>query len=593
MHVLNQKWLVHVASTLLLLLFVAQGLACIDAYSQTYDEAAYIGAGYSYLVRRDFRLMPEHPPLCKELFALPIYLAYHLPFDPDHDLWAQAEKWHIGRQFLYGSRVPADRLLTLARLPNLLLGAALVALVGLWAYRLWGTQAAFVGLCLVALEPNLVAHSSVATTDVGLALFFFLAIYLLWEYVNRPSAGLLVGVGLAVGLGLASKFSAVVLVPAIALVIAGHIALGIPPPLPWERGARQETGWKRRVNQAVETLCTMLAVAVLVILASYFFHGLSDWVVGLYWQILRRGAGQPAYFLGEYSSDGWLAYFAVALLLKTPIGSLVLIVASLLLCRLGTPLGAREALFLLVPPLLFFVLTSLTRVNLGLRYVLPVYPFLFTCASRLATVSLRPVWFMPALLAGLLTFNAVSTLRLAPQQLAYFNELAGGAEEGHRYLSDSNVDWGQDLRGVKRYMEREDLPTIYLSYFGTAPPEYYGIRYRSVPPASVNESPSLESSPPPEREFLAVSVVNLHGIFGPHREALRWLRKRMPVARIGYSIWVYDLTGDADAHWQLAQVYERAGYRNLTVNELRRTLALDSSHAGARKLLDHMSASGS
>src|SRR5207249_11235287 len=121
-------------------------------------------------------------------------------------LWQSAEEWRIGRDFLYHSSVPADRILALGRFPNLLLGCLLVGLTGWWARRIWGRSAGLLALALAALEPNLIAHASLVTTDLGAALFIFLALYLLWEYAATPSYPLLVGIGVASALALASKY---------------------------------------------------------------------------------------------------------------------------------------------------------------------------------------------------------------------------------------------------------------------------------------------------------------------------------------------------------------------------------------------------
>src|SRR5574342_776069 len=147
----------------LLALFMALGLVFIRANAQTADEAFHLVAGYSYLMREDFRLNREHPPLAKQLSALGVYLRYRLPFQPDPELWQAGKGWTMGANFLYRSSVPADDILAAARLPMLLLGAALVGLVGWWAYRLWGPGAAVVATALAALEPNLVAHASLVT----------------------------------------------------------------------------------------------------------------------------------------------------------------------------------------------------------------------------------------------------------------------------------------------------------------------------------------------------------------------------------------------------------------------------------------------
>src|SRR5216683_2199852 len=131
------KTLVFVGLFLCMLAYLVQGYAFIDANSQTFDEAAYIAAGYSYITRGDFRLDIEHPPLSKELTGLAIWVRLRPPFDPKPELWESADEWTIGRDFLYRSPVPADDILRVSRLPNLLLGAVLVGLVGWWTYRLW------------------------------------------------------------------------------------------------------------------------------------------------------------------------------------------------------------------------------------------------------------------------------------------------------------------------------------------------------------------------------------------------------------------------------------------------------------------------
>jgi hypothetical protein len=253
----------------------------------------------------------------------------------------------------------------------------------------------------------------------------------------------------------------------------------------------------------------------------------------------------------------------VAFLIKTPIGTLILIAVSLVLYRSGSSLRFREAVFFLVPVLIIFTATSQANVNIGLRHVLPAYPFLFVLASRLATIHLGLRWLVPAVIALMLVLMAVSSLRIAPHHLAYFNEFVGGPNRGYHYLSDSNIDWGQDLKGVKAYMDKENLPIVYLSYFGTAPPSYYGIRYQYVPGTW-----PLEWPPPPDkvpanasRKILAISVCNLQDVSRPYDPLFRWLWSRNPIAKIGYSIFVYDLTGDREGLGKLEETYAKAGIR--------------------------------
>jgi hypothetical protein len=557
-------------------LFLVQGAAFIAASSQTHDEAAHLAAGYSYLTRRDFRLNPEHPPLIKELAALPVLLWYRLPFEPRARDWNSPHlgQWLIGRWFLYDSGLPADRILALARVPNLLLGAALVGLIGWWAFRRWGPGAALLGLALAAIEPNLIANASIITTDLGIAVFGFLALYLLWEYAARPSWPCLVGIGVAVGLAVASKHSAPMLLGILGLVGVAHVVSGGRLALPGApRGAGSSDaitgpGLPTRLAAALVSALLVMTVAALVLAATYFFQGFSVWWQGMVQVMNHHAEGHKAFFLGEYSQDGWWSYFLVAFLIKTPLGALALVLASLVLWRAGEPLGRRDVVFLLLPVVLVLASTLGARINIGLRHILFVYPPLFVLASRLATLRLRPRWALAALLAIPLAFTAGSVWRVAPHYLAYFNEAVGGPGEGYRYLSDSNIDWGQDLKGLKAFVDREGLPGIYLAYFGGVPPGAYGIPFQPAPFFVCEHPCSLQVLPPwLRRELLAVSVMNLHGLILWRNDLYHWLYSRRPVAKIGYSIFVYDITGDADAHLRLARLYLEEGSPHLAAAE--------------------------
>lgn len=588
-----QRHLARLAAGGLLMLFLAQGLVLVQANAPTYDEGAHLAEGYSYLARRDFRLNPQNPPLVKMLLASVLFFGYRLPFDPPAEHWRAAADFAIGQTFLYASSLHADQILTAGRLSNLVLGALLVVLVGWWAHRLWGRWAAVVAMALACLEPTLVAHASLAHTDVGVSLFTALALYLLWEHAVAPSAWHAARAGMAVGLALVSKYSSISLLPIIGLILIGHIVFGDVMGGGWPARCTTAT-LGGRIGQGAATLVLIVVPVLAVIPAAYFFQGFAPWLSGFELFFALARAGQPAFFLGQYSTEGWWHYFPVAFLIKTPLGSLFLIVLGLALARAGTPLRRRETLFLLAPVLLFFGVLTQARVNIGVRYALPVYPLLFVLASRTVTVSTRRAWVMPSLVALALTFTAVSTLRVMPHQLAYFNELVGGPEQGYHYLGDSNVDWGQNLKRVKAFMEREGVPIIYLSYFGTAPPGYYGIRYQYVPGSWPLEWPPPSDLVPAElrRKLLIISAVNLHEIFSHDDPLFKWLQNRKPVARIGYSMFVYDLSGDLDALHQLGEAYRKTGLFYLTKAEAEKVLTIDPNHARAKRLLDEISAQG-
>jgi 4-amino-4-deoxy-L-arabinose transferase-like glycosyltransferase len=548
----------------LLLLFVAQGVFFIRANSQTIDEAAHLAAGYSYLATRDFRLDPEHPPLIKQLQALPLFLVHRLPFNPDPRLWRDADSYCSGQDFLYKSIIPADQILAWSRLPNLFLGTLLLALIGWWAYRLWGRLAALLAMALASFEPSLVAHSSLVTTDVGVTLFFFLAVYLLWEYVNSPTWARLVATGVCMGMAVVSKYSGLLLIP-IVIMIAALLFIGRDRPvlLPLKESPKS---LRNKLLESAVAILLIVFFAFLTIPPVYFFQGSATWLSGLQRLLTIMEEGRPAFLLGQYSQEGWWHYFLLVFLIKTPICTVALLIASLAFYKAGNALSWREGVFLLAPVILFFAVTTQSKLAIGVRHILLVYPFLFVLTSRLATIRLRPAWLATLLIGTPVLLAAISSLRIAPHQLAYFNELVGGPEQGYRYLSDSNLDWGQDLKGLNAYMEKEQLPIIYLSYFGPAPPSRYGIRYQYVAgTGNLEWSPPGDKIPPgAPRKLLAISVYNLQDVSRPHEPLFRWLWVRAPVAKIGYSIFIYDLTNDPEGLMKLEETYVKAGIQGMS-----------------------------
>lgn len=563
-----------------LALFFTQGIVLVRGNAPTYDEAMHLAAGYSYLATGDFRLEPENPPLTKMLLAAALFIGARIPFRPAPELWQASEAFAIGQRFLYCSPIDADTMLATARLTNLLLGGLLVLLVGVWARRLWGPGAGMVAVALAALDPNLVAHSSLVTTDTAVTLFVFTTLYLLWEHARSGSRWLAAMAGASAGLAMASKYSSIVLAPIVGAVLAIELLR--------DRITGGPGAGRGRLARAAMGLGLFAIPIVAVVSAAYLGRGLTLWASGLQHFLSLARVGQPAFFLGEHGYVGWWAYYPVAFAIKTPVGTLVVIAASILLAAHGSRLGLRESAFLVLPVLAVLGALTQASVNIGLRHALAVYPFLIVLGSRLVTVRLRWPRVVPWLTAAAVAATGASALRVAPHQLAYFNELVGGPAHGAAYLSDSNIDWGQDLKRLAAFVERQRLPVIYLSYFGTAPPAYYGIRYQYVPGTW-----PLEWPPPPDqvpadldRKMLAVSVVNAQDVATPGAPLFAWLRTRRAVARVGHSINVYDLTDDVEGLVALTEGYLKAGLPDMAAAEAAKILVRAPDHAEARRLLE-------
>jgi hypothetical protein len=263
--------------------------------------------------------------------------------------------------------------------------------------------------------------------------------------------------------------------------------------------------------------------------------------------------GRPAYLLGQYNDRGWWTYFPVAFAVKTPLATLV---ALLWATARTLRRFRRDDLWLLIPPVAYFLVSMTSGLNIGYRHLLPALPFLAIHIARLAQPSDRPVdqnliqpanllhRFLPVLLA---LWLALASVCIYPHFLAFFNPIGGGPENGWRVLVDSNIDWGQDLKGLKAWMAREGVDRVRLGWFGSARAEAYAIAYDLLP--GVPHGFSLWQDPPFDREqpepgVYAISVTNLVGVHFPDHDFYGWFRDRPPDAKIGYSLFIYEVPGD-------------------------------------------------
>jgi 4-amino-4-deoxy-L-arabinose transferase-like glycosyltransferase len=427
-----------------------------------FDEPAHIAAGLSYVQTGEVRANPQHPPLLKELEGLSLRLSgVRLPDSPEIQRMLAGEGGETGAGNALISRNGPDRVLFWARMPLVLLSGFLGLLIYLWGRRIVGPVAALAALFLWALDPTLLAHSFLVTMDAGLAVFTLLFVFALWNYVVRPDTRRLVWCGLALGAALSAKFSGLVLLPvAAALLLA---AVRWPP----QAAPDSAPPVARSYAGGAGALAIMCLLAILVIQALY----LSPDGLYLYSTGLQRvnADHDPAYlvFLAGRMQHQFLSYFAVAYLLKEPIPILLLTGIGLAALLRGKTVPPLAKLFLLLPPAVLFAAHTLWADNLGVRYIIPMLPFAYLIAGAGAAWLLqhRARWARP--LAAVLGLWLVATaIGIYPDHLAYFNEAAclpgtpaqigmdGGTRCGPMWLDDSNVDWGQGLKQMKQWMDR-------------------------------------------------------------------------------------------------------------------------------------------
>lgn len=569
---MSEKTKTHVFVGVLLAALACQCILSMLQKSATSDEVPHLTAGYAYLTRGDYRLNAEHPPLIKLIAAVPL-LALDLDFNEGHPSWSAGEEWSFGEEFINNNRIPPQKIVFAGRLPIVLLSILLGLLVFRWSREIYGNLAGFVALILYAFSPNILANSRLVTLDLGIALFMLLAVYAFYHFLIRPGIGTAVLAGIAFGLALSTKFTAFSLVPV-------YIILAI---LFFARTGNGNSNVPRIMRFAGLSIAVALAILVLTYQVTSFgayFRGLRFFMDDV------KAGGRPSFLFGQYSTEGWIYYFLAAMLIKTPIPALALIgLAIALMARRRAVTYAEYCL--LVPVIVFLAVSSLSRLQLGLRYILHVYPFLFILASGVVRApALRKAGAKVAL-AAVLAWYAVSTLVAFPHYIPYFNELVGGSRNGYKYLIDSNVDWGQDLPGLRDYLEREGNPEIILSFFGTAAPRTYGIEYQDFYSFNLSGRPERHvNSLGPAREVFVISANALQCLYFPDKRTFDWLKQREPAAVIGHSLFVYDITHDTESHFKLGVMYLSGNVLAKAERQFRRVLAISPDNQRAKDYLE-------
>jgi hypothetical protein len=564
---------VRAAIFVLLSAFAAQLFLFARSNAQTYDEGVTLAAGLRILDTRVDDINLEHPPLVKALVALPVRL-FAAP-RLDVAAWAARREsgFALGQDVLYSGGVPYERLLWLGRAPVMLLALMLVALIGLFAHRLWGPRAGLLALALAAFDPNLVAHGALMGLDLPIALFFTAALFAVNEFFTTRRVVWLALAGLFGGLALATKHSGPLLVAAVVSALFFRaIERGELPA--WWDPERAIATRARAIAHAAGNAFLVVGIALLVVRLAVGSAGYAPYLAGLRAQLAHQSHGHPAFLLGEISRTGWTSYFPLALLMKVPPLTLLLALVSIAWRKRG------DSLAVVIFPLVCLSVSLLfARINIGVRYALPLVPLLIVLASRAATIP-APDWVRGALAIGVV-HHVVAAVRIAPHDLAFFSDAVLGPSRGSRYLADSNLDWGQDISTLGRWLERRERPRrLYLSYFGTADPRAYGVQYRPAPSSCAHLAKwRREPEPDAGRELLAVSAMNLQGVFFADPKAYAWLADQKPIAVLGYSISVYDVTDDVTAHRALLSMYERYGPGELVAEERERVRALEE---GAR-----------
>lgn len=559
------------AALLLLAVLFAQLLSAATQLSTTIDEGFHITSGYAYLRTGRMRLMDEHVPLVKALFAWPLFFVPDLTPPEQAAGWAEGDLIRVAQETVLAYQ-PIDRIIVACRIPVALLTLLVAATVYRWAANWFGPTAGMLALVLLTFDPNVLAHGSLATTDLGAVAFIFWAVWAFARHLEAPTRWRRWWVAaLLLGLAQGAKLTASLLLP-----VLGLLAL--------------VSAWIKAKGSHLRVLLRqalsyggMVAVAGLVLWALYLFEvrSLPEVAGGALplpaashierWLRLQANIayGRESFLLGQNRMHGWWQYFPVAFVLKTPLPVLLLLIASVianLKSLISNPklaigywildIGYWGSLTLF--PLTYGALSLVSTINIGYRHLLPILPFLYLFIARLAAprntshatrftyhASRSDVCY-PLTLYALLACYLVGTLRISPHYLAYFNSIAGGADQGYRFLADSNTDWGQTLKTLAEHQRRNDLGSVKLSLFTFLDPAVYGVVYEPIAPMR-GAPPVLPRRFSPEPGLYAISATTLDGVPLPLPSMYDWFRHRTPLAKVGHVMFLYEVQARSEA----------------------------------------------
>lgn len=569
------------------------------------DERPHIVAGYSYLTTGDYRINPEHPPLIKDLAALPLVLKGTFTFPYDYWRANLNSQWELGSKFLYDMGNNPDEIFFLSRLPIMLLSLLLGYVVFVWAKELYGEKAGFLALFLYVFDANIIAHSRFVTTDLGIAAAIFINLYFLWRFLESPTKKNLLFAGLTCGVVLITKFSAALLIPIYFLIFVLEMIKG-------REGNPADKKFallfdKNIFKKALGYILSFIMIGLIGLAVLYIFyvphvmnmsketaHALvaenlpdywatpivnklfdlplmkpfAQYLLGFFMVSAHVTGGHRVFFMGEVA-NGFKSYYIVAFLIKVAIPTLLLFASGLFFMSRKTLKNRKwdyDKLYLLIPFAVFYGMALRGSINLGIRYLLPVFPFIFVFVSDIANkVDLSSLSFvipasagiqskkenrnidsgnirttntvLSAIFALLLVWYGIGSLNTYPHYLAYFNESIGGPKNGAKYITDSNIDWGQDLKRLAKYVDDNKINSIAIDYFGSGRPSYFI-------PGSIQWKGEYGKP----HGYFAISASTYSQVIAKFRDTgedvnpnYTWLRDEKPVATIGYSILVFKI----------------------------------------------------
>jgi hypothetical protein len=555
------------------LVVFAIAVACLrivptwTTFSDVTDESYHLAAAISLFEAHKLTQGVQHPPLPRLLPGLVLWYS-GARYPPDHgnkkihgDLDVY-DSFDAGTFILLHSPISYLQVLVRSRsamLPFLGLAVMYVYLLGRW---LGGRRAGALAAIFFSFDPTLLGHATWVTTDVASAAGFLAIIYYGSRWVTRPTGRRAIIFGIAAGLGVSCKFSCLVALPAVALLLLTR------------RPARGLFA-RARFGPYLRQSLAAAAIAFVVLWATYLFdigpiglaadiHDWPTWTAIPAWiksmsvpmpsffyglLVLRAHeySGHIAYALGMKKVGSWWWYFPLALAVKEPLSFLaavLLAIGAAARAAFGRKLQLRRWSVIIIPLVLFMAAAMRGHIDIGIRHILPAIPMLYLLAMLGLARTSAPRGL--AIFTTLMILACIETAWVHPDYLAFFNVAAGGPQNGQHWLLDSNLDWGQDkIRLASVLQQHAHGRTVSLRLFG-------GPRLRDWPhPDAANGGYDIVPQGQGVRGLLAVSknvrfdlypsVFRKNGQTWVEEPLGKLLARLRPNAHVGYSIDIYDM----------------------------------------------------
>jgi dolichyl-phosphate-mannose-protein mannosyltransferase len=493
---------------LLLAIFGALCFLSQREKSVTVDEFNHFPSGIYNLLTGDWRMDRQSPPLVKcfpglsAMFTAPKILLEPFVQDPN--------PWKFGYDFMHRNSNRYVAIFEWGRVLIILIGCFGGWILYHFTRQIFGSKGALFALLLFIFNPNVLAHSRLVTIDIGATAIFLLSVFAFWKFLGNMGLKNTAISGVTLGLAQVSKFTCLILYPlfmiffAIVLAHNGYM----------ERRENPTTMGKSIISAAapIAAFAFMVLISLFVINSVYVFSNVFfcfkdyafestalnaltlspiksipiplplEYVRGFDIQLDISSGKSPfymGYLMGKHSMAGWPHYYLIGMLVKNPEAMVVILLLSLYAWCKTTPRPALRTWLCVWGTVLVYLsyFSVFTNTPIGIRFLLPIFPLLFLAAGALLSRNFMANGRIRILLSLLTILYVLPAIIFYPNYLSYFNWVSGGPKNGHYWLIDSNLDWGQDLPALKKYMVKKSIDRIKLGYFGRVDPHLYGINY--------------------------------------------------------------------------------------------------------------------